>query len=407
MKVLLANKFFFEKGGAEKSLFETARLLEDHGHEVCYFSMQHPRNVATGDAEFFVSEVDYEDAGVGAKLRAAGRMLYSFEARQKLDRLLDRHAVDVAHLNNIYHQISPSILHTLKRRGVPTVLSLRDYKVVCGSYQMLTSAGPCEACKGGRYYQGLVKRCMKGSVAMSLLTTLEMYLHHSLLGLYQLVDIFISPSAFLRDKVLEMGFKGRVVHLPNCADVGRMVPRYGAESARFVYFGRLGPEKGLHTLIEAMKGVAGELDIIGEGPERKALEDRVSREGIGNVRFLGYLSGEALERAVSDSLAVVLPSEWYENNPRSVIEAFALGKPVVGARIGGIPELVRDGDTGLTFTAFDPVSLRDKLHRLLAQPGLAVDLGRRARRLVEDDLNPERHHGALMEVYRDAIACHP
>ncbi len=407
MQVLLANKFLFEKGGAEKSLFETARLLEAHGHQTRFFAMQHARNRPCADARHFVSEVDYEDSSLRMRLKAGARMLYSLEAARKLGGLLDEARIDIAHLNNIYHQLSPSILRTLHRRGVPMVMSLRDYKVVCGSYQMLAQDRPCEACRGGRHLQASLKRCVKDSLAASVLTTVEMTLHHRILGLYGLVDFFISPSAFLKDKVREMGFPGEVVHLPNfVGGLAEVAPQYGSARARLVYSGRLGREKGLATLMRAVKGLPLRLEIIGEGPMREPLEALARQESIANVEFTGYLSGALLQDHVRAATAVVVPSQWYENNPRSVIEAFALGKPVIGARIGGIPELVRHGDTGLTFTPGDVQALRGCIDEMLAQPARAVDMGRRGRHLVETELSPERHYAGLMQVYERAIARH-
>ena len=407
MQVLLANKFFFEKGGAEKSLFETARLLQAHGHGTRFFAMQHARNLPCADARHFVSEVDYEDRSLRMRLKSGARMLYSLEAARKLAGLLDDARIDIAHLNNIYHQLSPSILRTLRRRGVPMVMSLRDYKVVCGSYQMLAADRPCEACRGGHHLQATLKRCVKDSLAASVLTTVEMTLHHRVLGLYGLVDVFISPSAFLKDKVREMGFPGEVVHLPNfVGGLEQVLPQYGSAAPRLVYSGRLGREKGLATLVRAVKGLPLHLEIIGEGPERRPLEALVRQEGLDNVAFAGYLSGDALQERVRAATAVVVPSQWYENNPRSVIEAFALGKPVIGARIGGIPELVRHGDTGLSFTPGDVQALRGCIDELLTHPARAAEMGRRGRALVETELSPGRHYAALMQVYERAIARH-
>lgn len=407
MQVLLANKFFFEKGGAEKSLFETARLLQGHGHGTRFFAMRHARNLPCADARHFVSEVDYEDRSLRMRLKSGARMLYSLEAARKLSGLLDDARIDIAHLNNIYHQLSPSILRTLSRRGVPMVMSLRDYKVVCGSYQMLAHDRPCEACRGGRHMQATLKRCVKDSLAASVLTTVEMTLHHRVLGLYGLVDVFISPSAFLKDKVREMGFPGEVVHLPNfVGGLEQVLPQYGSAAPRLVYSGRLGREKGLATLVRAVKGLPLRLEIIGEGPERGPLEALVRQQGLDNVAFAGYLSGDALQERVRAAAAVVVPSQWYENNPRSVIEAFALGKPVIGARIGGIPELVRHGDTGLTFTPGDVQALRGCIDELLAHPARAADMGRRGRELVETELSPARHYAGLMQVYARAIGRH-
>jgi glycosyltransferase involved in cell wall biosynthesis len=354
-----------------------------------------------------VSQVDYDDTRLAMRLKSAGRMLYSLEAARKLRGLLDEARIDLAHLNNIYHQISPSILHTLHRRGIPTVMSLRDYKVVCGSYQMLADGRPCEACAGGRHFQAVRKRCVKDSLAASVLTSLEMTLHHPVLHLYDRVDVFIAPSAFLRDKVAEMGFPGHVVHLPNfVTDLGAWQPAPASAAPKLVFFGRLGREKGLTTLLQAVKGLPLTLQIIGEGPMLEPLRSQARDGSIGNVDFAGYLAGDALQREVAAASAVVVPSEWYENNPRAVIEAFALGRPVIGARIGGIPELVRHGETGLLFESGHAEDLRTQIDTLLSQPAAAAEMGRRGRRLVETELSPERHYAGLMQIYAQAMARH-
>ncbi len=409
MQVLLANKFLFEKGGAEKAMFQTAALLRRHGHGTRFFGMAHPRNLPDPDARHRVSPVDYEDRRTWMRLKSAARMLYSWQAARRLDALLAGAAIDLAHLHNIYHQLSPSILRTLRRRGIPTVMTLHDYKVVCGSYQMLAQGRPCEACAGGRHVQATLRRCVKDSLAASLLTTLEMTLHHQVLDLYGLVDVFIAPSAFLRDKVRQMGFDRPVVHLPNFVGVLPDPERLSATAAapsRLVYVGRLGREKGLATLLDAVRGLPVKLRIVGEGPMREPLQALARSRAIANVDFTGHLSGQALQREVAQAMAVVVPSEWYENNPLAVIEAFALGKPVIGARIGGIPELVRHQDTGLLFTSGDAQDLAAQIEALLSRPADAQAMGRRARRLVETELSPERHHAGLMAIYAQASARH-
>lgn len=407
MQILLANKFLFEKGGAEKSLFETDRLLRQNGHTTRFFAMAHPRNRPCDDARHFVSQVDYDDPSAAMRLKSAARMLYSLEAARKLTGLLDEHRIDIAHLNNIYHQLSPSILRTLHRRGVPMVMSLRDYKVVCGSYQMLADGQPCEACAGGHHLQAALKRCVKDSRAASLLTSIEMTLHHRVLNLYGLVDVFIAPSAFLRDKVRQMGFSGHVVHLPNfVSDLPDIAPLAGGRAPRLVFFGRLGREKGLATLLRAVKGMPVQLQIIGEGPMLEPLRTQARAEAITNVDFTGYLAGQDLQREVAAASAVVVPSQWYENNPRSVIEAFALAKPVIGARIGGIPELVRHQVTGWLFEPGDVQGLRTQIDALLSRPADAIAMGHQGRHLVETELSPGRHYAGLMQIYAQAISGH-
>jgi len=401
MKVLLVNKFFYPRGGSESALFLTDRVLEQHGHQVAVFSMAHPSNLRSRFEKYFVSSVDFDESRSPAlRLKAAGRILYSFEARRKLESLLREFRPDVAHLHNIHHQISPSILHTLRTHSVPVVMTLHDYKVVCPTYRLLLRGQPCELCRRGRYYQCFLQKCSKGSRAKSFLNSLEMYLHHDILRTQRLVDVYVSPSRFLKDKVAEMGFKENVILLPNGLDLEGFKPARGPGEKRFVYFGRLAQEKGLDTLLSALKGSKIRCLIIGEGPLRSELERRARRESLTHVTFCGYLPSMDLRREVGRSRAVVVPSVWYENNPYNVLEAFGLGRPVIASRIGGLPELVRDGRTGWTFTTGDASELRNRMESLLDEPGRALEMGRNARRMVERLSGAGVHYRGLMAAYR-------
>lgn len=404
MRILLANKFLYRKGGAEVSLFETAELLRRKGHEVVFFAMQHPDNIPSAEGAFFVSQVDYERDGLKDALRTSARLLYSFEAKRNIARLIESNRPDLAHLNNIYHQLSPSIIHALRAAGIPMVMTLRDYKLVCGSYSMLANGSVCEACRGGRYYHCVLKKCVKDSRAKSLLTTIEMYLHHRVLHIYDAIDLFIAPSQFLKQKVEEMGFQGRIVVLPNLVRTQAVSPSFAWEQPTLVYFGRLSKEKGLLTLLEAVKELPEIcLQIIGTGPLRPVLEEAIGSQQIQNVQLLGPLSGEVLTRTVSRSMFTVLPSEWYENNPRAILESFALGKPVVATRIGGIPELVKDGQTGRLCEPRNPADLRTKIQELARHPEDIRRMGHTARRFVEEELNEERHYDQLMAIYTSVM----
>ncbi len=407
MKFLFTNKFFYIKGGAENSFFLTADLLKKHGHEIIYFSMQDNRNIPSEFGKYFIRNVDYDTKDPISKISSIAKLFYSFEAKRKIDQLIKDTRPDIIYLNNIYHQISPSILHAIKKHDIPVVMALRDYKVSCGSYAMSDPEGRiCEACKGNKYYHCFLKKCSYNSRISSAIITAEMYLHHNLLRIYDLVDVFISLSVFLKDKVKEMGFKGEVAHLPNFVYPDEFIPSYENTERSICYIGRLSKEKGIFTLINAVKGFDITLKIIGDGPDRSALEAQVRRDQMSNVSFLGYKYGEELKQEIKSSMFTVIPSEWYENNPRSVIESFALGKPVVGARIGGIPELVIDSETGLTFTPFDTADLRSKISLLLATPALIPQMGRNARQMVENELNADKYYTRIMDIFSKAKAKH-
>jgi glycosyltransferase involved in cell wall biosynthesis len=362
--------------------------------------MHHSQNITSPFSKYFVSNVDF-DAGksFAKKLKFATKILYSIEAKRKLETLLNDEKPGIAHLHKIPHQISPSIIHILRKRNIPIVMTLHDYKMVCASYRLLTNGKVCEQCSEGKYYWCFINRCAKNSYIKSALNVMEMYLHHKLLHMYDLVDVFISPSKFLKRKMEEMGFKKRIEYLPNFVNTDEYVPAFDYKEKAIYYAGRLSDEKGLSALIEAAKGVDVKLRIMGDGPLREELEKRKGDK----TYFTGHLPRQKLKNLARQSMAMVIPSEWCENNPRSLIEAFALGKPVIGARIGGIPELIKDGETGLTFESGSVPDLKRKLNRLVSMSKREIrDMGKAARRLVEEEFSAEKHYEKLTEKYRQA-----
>jgi len=404
MKILLINKFLYMKGGDAVSTIATGNLLRNHGHQVSFWGMEHPKNPPYPYRHLFIPYLDFNQPGGAVhQLSLAFNILYSMEAKRKIRKLIEIDKPDIVHLNNFAHQISPSILDVFDEHRIPVVMTMRDYKLVCPSYSMLGPDGKqCEKCKNGKFYWCFLTKCVKGSYAKSLLNTLEMYFHRSI-HIYDKIDIFISPSEFLKKKVKEMGFKKEVVCLPNFIEINEFIPQFAPRGNRFVYFGRLSREKGIFTLIEAMKGLKCDLAIIGEGPIKGSLMAKVEKEGLDNICFPGYKTGVNLHAEIKNSIAAILPSEWYENNPRTVMESFALGKPVIGSRIGGIPELVIDGETGLTYNPGDAGDLRSKIELLLGDAALVIKMGKRARKFVEDNLNPGKHYNELIEVYQQAM----
>lgn len=405
MKILLINKYLFRKGGAEASTFVTGDLLKANGHEVYFWGMAHHKNFDLPFQDLFPSRVDYEkNNGLISSAIAAANILYSFEAKKKLAKLLDIIQPDLVHMNNIYHQLSPSILPEIKNRRIPMVMTLRDYKVVCPAYSMVSKGKVCEKCKNGQYYHCGLNKCTKGSLLKSMVNVAEMYLHHTFLKLYENIDTFISPSRFLISKVKEMGLKKEILHLFNCVDISEYSPSFNWEENSIVYVGRISHEKGIQTLIKAVKDQNLILKIVGDGPLKIPLEKKNQKENIKNVKFLGYRSGQDLQNEIKKSMFLVIPSEWYENNPRSVIEAFALGKPVLGARIGGISELVKDWKTGFNYISGDTKDLRSKIIAMVKHKELIPQMGQNARNFVEKELNTDTHYQKLLKIYQNTIS---
>ena len=403
MKILLINKFLYPKGGDAISTLNTGKLLAAKGHKVTFWGMDHPKNPDYYYKELFVSCVDYNKPnGIFRQLKAVVNLLYSFEAKKKIEKLLNIEKPDIVHLNNFAHQISPSILDVFARDNIPTVMTMHDYKLVCPTYSMLLDGRPCERCKNGKYYWCFLKNCTKSSYSKSFINAMEMYLHHKILHIYNKIDLFISPSMFLKGKVEQMGFKGKIFYLPNFVRLEDFSPGDGLEENSIVYVGRLSEEKGIVTLIEAVKGVDVEVKIVGDGP----IKDRIEKTRPNNVVFLGYMTQEHFKKEVINSMGLIIPSECYENNPLAVIEAFALGKPVIGAQIGGIPELVQDGKTGYTFEPGNSGDLRNKIKCLLDNQDKAIQMGKNARALVEKEYNAEIHYKHLIEIYNKVIKIH-
>lgn len=399
--LLSINNYYYRRGGAESVFFEHNRMFEDIGWQVIPFAMRHPNNEDSAWSPYFVDEIEFgKSYSLAEKLTRAAKVVYSLEARRNLRNLLDRAQPDVCHAHNIYHHVSPSILGLLHDRGIPTVMTLHDLKIACPAYNMLSVDGICERCKNGRIHNVVLHRCIKGSVALSGVVMAEALVHR-LLGSHQRVARFVAPSRFYIQKLVEWGFdEARFRHIPNFVVAERYSPDFSPGKA-FVYFGRVSPEKGLKTFIAAAANAGCSVRIIGTGPQLDEL--RLFAEQLSaDVTFLGYLSGAALHEAVRGARAVVLPSEWYENGPMSVLEAYALGKPVIGAQIGGIPEEVVEGRTGLTFPSGDVEALAAALRRVREMHDSEVtELGREARRWVESEFSPSIYRERMIELYRD------
>jgi glycosyltransferase involved in cell wall biosynthesis len=409
MKILMINKYLYPKGGDAICALRTGALLRQKGHKVVFWGMDHPDNIETEARDCFVSYTDYNrTVGLTDRLRMAANLLYSFEAKRKVEKLIKHEKPDIVHLHNFAHQISPSILHIFEGHHIPVVATLHDYKLVCASYLLLCNKEICQRCQGQRYYFCGLNKCIKHSYIKSMLGTFEMYFHHRLLQIYHLIDVFVSPSLFLKQTIEDMGFRGNMVYLPNPVETLEWQPRFDWDIPSLVYFGRLSEEKGLRTLLEAVAGNYGlSVKLIGDGPLREELELLAGSRQLHNVRFLGYLSGAQFRKEIRDAMLVVLPSESPENNPLAVLEAFALGKPVLASRLGGIPELVKDGVTGMTFSARNVDDLRGKISQLSARPEILGFMGRNARALVESRFSPDKYYEGLMQVYRMALGCRP
>lgn len=404
MKILMVNKFYYIKGGSETYYFALKQLLEANGHEVIDFSMQDDRNFESPYAEYFVDAVDYNGKmGLKQQIKAASNIIYSMEARKKLEALVQKTKPDLVHLHIFQHQLSPSILDVIKKYKIPTVYTAHDLKMLCLNYVMMNRDGICEKCRGGHYINCFKQKCVKNSALKSMINVAEGYLHKWRKS-YDVIDKIITPSRFYAKKFVEFGVeKERVVPLTNF--LGRECPRVNpSEDALqyFLYFGRLSREKGIMTLLKAVEGTDMRLFIVGSGPCREEIEGYVNDHQLKQVQLLGFKSGQELIDLVGNARAVVLPSEWYENGPYSAIEALQLGRPMIGADIGGIPELV-DGN-GVTFPHGNVEQLKECMLQF-PQPGTEKyeEYCECSRKLFAKNYTAESHYAELMQIYQGVM----
>lgn len=404
MKVLLINNFFYRKGGSESVFFNTANLLRDAGHEIIFFSYEDENNIHTKDHEYFVKR--------GGPLTKVRDYFYNPIAAKKLDFLLSMETPDVAHAHLFWGGLSPSIIKVLQKRHIPLVHTAHDYRMVCPAYLLTDGKGRfCERCKGNKFYQCTINRCSKGSFIESLLMSVEMYYRNLKWHPVKCIDGFVFVSNFSKQK--HIGFDKRFektnnIVLYNCPsreikesfDLNK-----DTFNSFFLFYGRLSDEKGVSTLIRSFECYPQlKLKIVGAGPAESKLKAFCNKNGMDNVAFLGYKTGKELFDLVATAKYVCVPSECYENNPMTIVESYSLGTPVIGADIGGISEIVKDGETGYTFESGSIDSLRKALDKAVAlNKDQYVIQKQNAYRFGEDNFSRTNYLERLIKFYEEII----
>jgi glycosyltransferase involved in cell wall biosynthesis len=400
MRILFCNKYNYPFSGTEVYLFEAMELLRSKGHEVALFSMADPQGQPTPYDHHFLPHIDFKKpAGWFHKVRLAGHAIYSREARRRIRAMIADFKPDVAHVRNIYHHLSPSILWELKKQKVPVLYHLNDFKVLCASYNLVLRGEACEACKGGEFWHALKEKCYPGWGARTTLVA-EAYVH-KWLGTYRnCVDCFLAPSQFVRDKFVEHGWDpAKFKVLPHFQPV-KPVLAPSTENAPLLYFGRLSPEKGVGDLLYAMQSLPHlRLVIAGDGPERGRLQLLASALKLANVEFAGHVRDTELECAIANSRFTVLPSHAYETLGKTILESYAKARAVVASDLGSRRELVHAGETGLLYKTGDVKALASAIQFLSSQPELADKMGRAGREQVRQNYTPMAHYEALVGLY--------
>lgn len=358
MKILFVNKFLYPNGGSETYIFKLGNMLKTLGHQVQYFGMEHKDRCVGNDLELYTENMDFHNSGALQKLRLSLKTIYSKEARQKMLAVLMDFKPDVVHLNNFNFQLTPSVIYAVndyeKETGnrVKLIYTAHDYQLICPNHMMYNKDSVCENCIGGNFISCTKGKCIHGSALKSVIGTAEAEIYNRK-KTYDRIDAIICCSAFMKTKLdTNPIFKSKTIALHNFID---SVDKKDVEKEDYIlYFGRFAEEKGIRTLIEAK-----DINFIcaGSGP----LEDEVNRAP--NLKNVGFKTGEDLEMLIRKAKCTVYPSIWYENCPFSVMESISMGTPVVGANIGGIPELIDDGKTGFLFEPGNADALAEAIEK--------------------------------------------
>jgi glycosyltransferase involved in cell wall biosynthesis len=395
MRIIYANKYFFRNGGSEVVMFDEMSIMNSMGIDVVHFAMTDDRNFPSSFSDYFVTPKSYRSRSMAARWRSALSFVHSPEAVRNLSALIRATKPDILHCHNIYHQLTPSIISAADRLGVPVVLTLHDLKAVCPVYTQVRDGQPCSKCSPTRFESVLRHRCGGHSFQNRLLLWAEARFHQAA-GSYEQVRKFIAPSRFVRDAVGARFPAVRIEHIPNGIDLSGIEP--ASSDGEFVlYFGRIAADKGVETLLRAHSEDhhSWRLVLAGTGPSMQEYKDRYPE-----AEFLGFLNGQELRKCIGKAALVVVPSEVQENCSLSIIEAMAHGKAVVASRIGGNPELVRDGTTGLLFRPKDRRDLSKQVHQLLHHPDLRIRFGRAGRKVAEEEYSLAVHGRKLLALYQ-------
>lgn len=385
MNILLSNKFYYRRGGDCIYMLNLEQLLKAHGHKVAVFAMDYPENLPTEWSGYFPKNM--------SKLMAFTRPFGSNEVKGKFKRLLDDFRPEVVHLNNVHTQLSPVMAELAHAQGIRVVWTLHDYKLLCPRYDCLLNGETiCETCFDGNKRACFDHKCMKGSKLASWIGWREAVTWYRA-RLEACTDMFVCPSKFMAEKMAQGGFSADKLRvLCNFIDVEKCQKEDYCKEDYYCFIGRLSHEKGAKTLIEAANNLSYPVKIIGGGP----LEEELKAMAKPHVEFVGFKQWEEIKELVGRARFSVIPSEWYENNPLSVIEAQCLGTPVLGARIGGIPELIEEGVSGMIFDSRNVEDLKDNIEAMMQH---SFDY-RALAKTAQKRYNAEAYYEDIMEIYK-------
>lgn len=399
LTVLNVGQNYYIRGGSDQYQFALAQLLSNHNHQVIPFASLNPKNRDTPWSKYFPQGVNFEHPEISDIVK----FIYSRQAAESIELLCREQQINIAHLHIYYGQLTGSILTPLKQAGIPIVQTLHEYKIVCPVYSLMSNNEICEDCHGSAFWKATLKRCNRGSIARSLLSTVESYTAR-ILGSISKVDRFIAVSNFQRTKLIELGIPSdKITTIHNFVNLSNVTPSQKL-GEYLLYFGRLERYKGIFTLIEAastLKDIP--LVIVGDGTERAKVKQIIEQQDLKHIELLSFQQGKELQQLIKESICTITPSEWYETFGLSLIESFANGKPVIATRIGGMTEIVSDGADGYLIDPGNVVELRERMEWMSRNRDRALQMGSLGREKVEQQFSPKTHYQQLMKVYQELL----
>lgn len=407
MRVLLVNNCHYRRGGADVVYLNTGELLSRMGHDVSYFSTNSPKNEPTKYSEYFINDVNVLELGFTKQLLSTPRKLYAFEAKRNLGKLIRDTKPDIAHIHLYKLGLTASILPVLRKNRIPVIITLHDYGLLCPRNIMIDGDGNiCEKCLYRPFYC-VIKRCNRKNIFYSTINYVEYEINNKIFKPQKYFDRIICVSKFNCQKhSMRPKLRDRLVHIYNFSpEIKTNVPDH-KKGEYFLYFGRLSDEKGVKTLVKAWKELdpGYKLKIVGEGKQYQELVKEVRDNKEENIDLMGYKTGEELKGIVRNASFVIVPSEWYENNPMTISEAYSMGKPVIGSNVGGIPEILMDKKTGFLFEMRNAGDLVSKINQAFSLTAGEYELlSKNARQFAEDNFSEETHYMQLIKVYTEVI----
>ena len=412
MKILLVNYRYFISGGPEKYMFNIKKMLEENGHEVIPFSIHSNKNVNTEYSKYFVEPIGSRDATYFEECKKTPRVIwqmltrsvYSLEVKKAIQKEIKAEKPDLVYIIHFVNKLSPSVIRGAKQMGVPVVLRLSDYFLLCPRFDFLCDKKICEDCLKNGYRSCIKKRCVKGSLFASLVRVFSMKVH-SAINIYKDVDAFVTPSRFLKNKLVENGFDISKINCIPTFTTSKIGVENSVDGEYGLYFGRITDDKGVETGVKAYEKLPlHHVKIMGDDTTEEAirLKKYVKEHNLKNVEFLGFKSGVELENIIKESKFTLIPSIWYDNLPNTALESFMYSKPVIASNIGSLPELVVDGENGFLFEPGDEDELLQKIV-LMDNDYLVEKMGTASYERLNNCFDSSTHYKALIEIFNKVM----